>query len=94
MGTQTFTVKLGVPQTITLTEAGGAGYLWDLSPLTSAGVAVLDDKRILDDEGVGGFPERSLTLQSDTAQTVTIRQVRPWLGPQDGDKTATIVFDA
>ena len=79
------TVIYGEPDDIfvvRLKEHSGAGYLWNLDQVKTAGFGVVSDDRVIPraDDGVGGAIERVLTAKSETAIRGKLEfvEARPW----------------
>jgi len=67
---------------VRLKEASGAGYLWNIDDLNSAGFVFFRDERIIptSDEDVGGDVERVLGIRPGESRVghIDLQHARPW----------------
>jgi Zn-dependent peptidase ImmA (M78 family) len=80
-----------------LPEHSGSGYVWRFDELATAGMRILDDRRLSlsTEEQIGGIVERQVTAQP--AETATggarLTEVRPWLPTSQPLNTMQLRFD-
>lgn len=81
---------------VRLKEMSGAGYLWNLDQVRSAGFAIVADERRLPppEDVIGGAVERVLTAQAELPcnGVISAEQTRPW-NPADAVATFTFEYD-
>lgn len=80
---------------VRLRENSGAGYLWDIDQMKSAGFAVLaDDCEASGEETAGGVLTRRVTARSEAgvAGEVVLHERRPW-APQDALHELHLQYD-
>lgn len=69
---------------LSLDEHVNAGYVWDMTPLTSAGFHIADDKRIeANPTTIGGCVTRRVVAQGAVDQHISLMEQRPWMASGD-----------
>jgi predicted secreted protein len=92
----TLRALVGQPFTLTLSENGGAGYLWALDA-RSAPQIMLDDQNVvnneaapvvsIEDQSIGGPSERTFAFRCQEVGVfyLQMRHARPWLAPGEDE---------